>query len=64
MISIETLKKPSIKLLMEKNHADGMRVLHLYDQWDVAARNKDFHEAYHIMFKLKKIHRENGIEES
>jgi hypothetical protein len=64
MISVETYRKVSIAWLRQNNYADYKRVMNLYDMWDVAARNKDFHQAYHYMYLLKKIHKQNGIEES
>jgi len=64
MITVKTLRKPSLKVLMQKNYSDGKRVLELYDKWDVAARDKDFHAAEHFDWEIQKIHKRNGIQET
>lgn len=64
MIKVKTLKKPSLRVLEQKNYPDYKRVVDLYDKWDVAAKSKDFHAAEHFDFEIQKIHKRNGIAET
>lgn len=64
MISVESQKKSSLRQLRYKNYSDFKRVIELYDKWDVAAKEKDFHNAEHFDFMIKKIHDRNGIKET
>jgi hypothetical protein len=64
MLRAEYLQKGSLKELLHKNYADGKRILELYDKWDVAARSKDFHQAEHYEYMIKKIHDRNGLKET
>jgi hypothetical protein len=64
MITVKTLRKPSLKVLEHKNYPDYKRVTELYDKWDAAAKNKDFHAAEHFDWEIQKIHKRNGISET
>jgi hypothetical protein len=62
MLTVDTSNK-SIQELKHKNYADCKRILELYDKWDVAARSKDFHNAEHFDYMIRKIFRNNGVKE-
>jgi hypothetical protein len=50
--------------LEHNNYPDYKRVFDLYEKWDMAAKSKDFHNAEHFEYMIKKIHDRNGIKES
>lgn len=64
MLSVETRKKASLHELKSADYGDFKRVLDLYDRWDMAARDKDFHNAEHYEYRIKKIHDKHGIAET
>jgi hypothetical protein len=64
MISGDTWSNTSLRKLKHQNYPDYKRVLELYDMWDVAARDKDFHQAEHYEWVIKRIHDRNKIAES
>ena len=60
---VENLTKRSICELEHKNYTDYKRVMDLYDKWDAAARSKDFHNAEHFDYMIRKIYDRNGVKE-
>lgn len=64
MITIDTLKKTSLREIRAKSYQDFKKILDLYDQWDVAAKDKDFYNCEHIEYQIDKIHKRNGVTEN
>ena len=64
MIRNELYRKTSLRALEHSNYSDYKRVMEYYDKWDAAARNKDFHNAEHYDYMIRKIHERNGLEET
>lgn len=64
MITVESRKKASLRELRYKDYDAYKKVLDLYNKWDVAAKNKDFHNAEHFDWRIKKIHDKYGIIET
>lgn len=63
MIDYKQLNRPDLRKLEHTDYSDYKRVVELYDKWDVAASNKDFHNAEHYDYMIKKIFVRNGIKE-
>ncbi len=64
MSNLSKLNTKSMMWLEHNNYKDYKRVFELYEKWDMAASEKDFHNAEHYSWEIRKIHDRNGIVES
>lgn len=64
MSNLSKLRTKSMQWLEHNNYPDYKRVFDLYEKWDMAAKAKDFHNAEHFEYMIKKIHDRNGIKEA
>ena len=62
-INYRSIRRKDLVELEHRHYTDYKRVIELYDKWDVAARDKDFHNAEHFDYMIKKIFSRNGLVE-